>query len=72
MKKAFTWDRFDINFLKSIVYSEKTKNNLRPKTDINEKERLIPFMDRICERPDTHFVKHYRNEILQIQIKKRR
>lgn len=65
MKKAFTWDRFDINFLKSIVYSEKTKNNLRPKTDINEKERLIPFMDRICERPDTHFVKHYRNEIAE-------
>ena len=65
MKKAFTWDRFDINFLKSIVYSEKTKSNLRPRTDINEKERLIPFMDRICERPDTHFVKHYRNEIAE-------
>ena len=64
MKKGFSWEKFDTKFIKSIVYSERTKRNLCPRTEINDKERLIPFIDRICTKPDYHFIKHYRKEII--------
>lgn len=63
MKKSFTWEKFDVAFLKSIIYSSKTKQNLRPRTEIKNKDSMISYMDRICKKPDAHFVKHYRNEI---------
>ncbi len=63
MKNTFTWERFDTTFLRSIVYSNKTNEKLRPKYDLKDKERLIAYMDRICKFPDNHFIKHYRNEI---------
>lgn len=64
MKRTFTWENLDIRFLHSIVYSEKTKASLRPKFEINEKLFLLPYMDQIAPLPDAHFVRRYRQEIM--------
>lgn len=65
MKKQFSWYPFGIEFLKSVVYSEKTPKSMRPKFDFDVKEPLIPYMDDICRYPDVHFLKRYRNEIIE-------
>jgi len=64
MSKRFTWEAFSIEFIKSVCYSEKTRAALRPKYDFDNKEQLIPYMDRICHMPDDAFVRKYRSEII--------
>lgn len=65
MRKNFSWHPFGIEFLKSVVYSEKTPKSMRPKSDCDIKEPLIPYMDDICRYPDVHFLKRYRSEIIE-------
>ena len=64
VKKIFTWDNFSTTFIKSIIYSEKTKRSNQPNYDIDLKECLIPYIDDICSRPNEHFVRQYRAEII--------
>lgn len=56
---VFTWDNFDEEFIISVVYSEKTQKELRPKRKINDKDMLIPTMDRIAPYPTKEFVIKY-------------
>ena len=63
MKKGFTWNNFDVPFLQSILYSEKTKKTIRPGYQIDDKDGLIPRMNMLCHQPDEHFVRRYREEI---------
>lgn len=65
MKNNFTWEMFDLRFIKSIVYSEKTRQDLRPKREMNDVILLLPFIDRIVPYPDEKFVRHYRNELIE-------
>ena len=63
MKKGFDWNNFDIPFLQSILYSEKTKKSVRPNYRIEDKDGLIPRMNMLCHQPDEHFICCYREEI---------
>lgn len=67
---VFTWDNFDEEFIISVVYSEKTQKELRPKKKINDKDMLIPTMDRIAPYPTKEFVIKYREEIETEVLKK--
>ena len=62
--RNFSWERFSLNFIKSMCYSERTKAIYRPKYDFNNIVGLLPFIDRICRKPDAHFVRYYRSEIM--------
>ena len=64
MSKKFSWELFNTTFIKSIVYSEKTKKSIRPCFDTDDKISLLPYIDEICPIPDEHFVRRYHNEIL--------
>lgn len=64
MSKKFFWELFNTTFIKSIVYSEKTKKSIRPCFDTDDKISLLPYIDEICPIPDEHFVRRYHNEIL--------
>lgn len=64
MSKRFSWENFSVPFIKSIVYSEKTKKANRPIFETDEKINLIPYISSICSRPDEHFVKRYHSEII--------
>ena len=63
MSRSFSWERFNLKFIQSICYSEKTRIFYRPKIYIVDKLCLLPYIDRICSRPDEHFVRLYRTEI---------
>lgn len=64
MKNSFSWENFDINFIRSVVYSEKTSTKNKPKdNDIDDIYLLLPYIDRIAEYPDKHFIRRYRTEI---------
>ena len=64
MSKRFSWEFFNTAFIKSIVYSEKTKQSLRPGFETDDKLCLLPYLDEICPAPDEHFVRRYHQEIL--------
>ena len=64
MKNNFTWERFELQFIKRIVYSSQTRPNLRPKRDVNDLILLLPYIDRICPRPEEKFIRHYYQEIM--------
>ena len=64
MSKKFSWELFNTTFIKSIVYSEKTKKSIRPCFNTDDKISLLPYIDEICPIPDEHFVRRYHNEIL--------
>ena len=63
MKRSFSWDRFDIPFLQSILYSEKTPKSIRPGYALSDKDGLVPRMYMLTHAPDAHFVRRYHNEI---------
>lgn len=65
MKRNFSWHPFDMGFLKSIVYSEKTPKSMRPKAEFNIKDPLIPYMDSICKVPDKRFLRRYHSEVIE-------
>ena len=59
----FTWENFDNEFLKAVIYSPETNEDCRPLYDTNEKEDLVCSMNLICEIPNGDFVKRYRQII---------
>lgn len=63
MRKKFSWEPFSADFIQSIVYSRRTPRAWRPKADIKDKLLLLPFIDSIALRPDSHFIRRYRSEI---------
>ena len=64
MKHKFSWELFDVLFLQSVCYSEKTKKSLRPRFETTDKDSLLPYIDSICPVPDAHFVRRYHTEIM--------
>ena len=64
-RKVFSWEGFSYSFLKAVVYGNKTLKKYQPELffDENEREHLIPYINRICSYPDNAFVRKYRNEI---------
>ena len=65
MRRKFSWEYFDTDFIRSIVYSNRTSKKLRPAREYDDKLLMLPTMDRICPKPDDHFVRHYRKEITE-------
>lgn len=61
--KKFMWDNFDDEFIGAVVYSEKTSKELKPKRVTEDKDMLIPTMERISTYPTKQFVINYRTEI---------
>ncbi len=61
--KNFTWNNFDEEFIGSVVYSEKTRKELKPSRKTDDKDMLIPTMERIAPYPNKDFVVTYRIEI---------
>lgn len=61
--KRFSWSNFDYEFVKSIVYCEKTPKKLKPAFELKFVDELCPYMEDICPYPDEAFVKRYRDEI---------
>ena len=59
----FNWSNFDVGFLKSVVYSAKTVESLKPNFVIDDACALTPSMENICNFPSEGFVKKYRDEI---------
>ena len=62
-KKGFNWGRFDSEFIQSIVYSDKTAEKLRAPFQTDDKELLVPYMEKICNEPDQKFILRYHEEI---------
>ncbi|MBR1858649.1 MAG: DEAD/DEAH box helicase family protein, partial [Selenomonadaceae bacterium] len=56
------WTNFPIKFLKAVLYSHKTAENMKPEIDYDDKNQLSPYMDSIFNQPE-YFVKKYRSEI---------
>lgn len=67
---VFTWDNFDEEFISSVVYSRKTRKDLKPKRKTNDKDMLIPTMERISPYPTKEFIIKYRDEIESKVLKK--
>ncbi|MCR5636138.1 MAG: DEAD/DEAH box helicase [Clostridiales bacterium] len=61
--KYFSWENFDNEFLKAIVYSPETNEDFRPLYETDEKDDLVCSMNMICDEPDFTFIKNYRNII---------
>lgn len=59
----FTWENFDNEFLKAVIYSSDTQEEYRPLYETEEKEDLVCSMNLICDMPDGNFIKHYRQII---------
>lgn len=59
----FTWNNFDEEFISSIVYNDKTKKELKPSRKTDDKDMLIPTMEKIAPYPTKEFVITYRVDI---------
>lgn len=66
----FTWENFDNDFLKAIIYSADTQTGIRPVIPTNEKEDLVCSMNLICDFPDKDFVIKYRHIIEDVLLPK--
>ena len=47
MTKKFSWENFDYEFLREIVYHHKTPLENRPTAPVKEKERLAVYVEGI-------------------------
>ena len=61
--KNFTWENFDNEFLKAVIYSPETNADDRPLHETDEKDDLVCSMNLICTAPNGKFVKSYRQII---------
>ncbi len=61
--KNFNWTNFDSSFLKSVIYSKNTEEQLRPVYETDDSDVLFTSMQSICISPDREFVEKYRAEI---------
>ncbi len=62
-QNQFIWSRFPLRFLKAVLGSSKTPGYARPDTYYDDADFLCPYMDALCEWPNSHFVLNYRREI---------
>ena len=60
MTNKFSWENFDYNFLREIVYNHKTLLENRPPAPVKEKERLAVYVEGISSEPTKNFAKKYR------------
>lgn len=60
MTDKFSWEKFDYDFLKDIVYNHKTPMENRPPMPVREKERLAIYVANISPEPTKRFAKKYR------------
>lgn len=60
---VFTWNNFDEEFISCIVYNDKTRKELLPTHYTNDKDMLIPTMEKIAPYPTKQFIITYRSEI---------
>ena len=51
MTNKFSWEKFDYDFLKEIVYNHKTPMENRPQHPVREKERLAIYVANISPEP---------------------
>ena len=70
MSNKFNWSNFEVDFLKSILNSDKTDNKLRPTFDADEAFELAPFVEAIVteqmlhrERPRNNNPQIIRNKV---------
>ena len=61
--KYFSWENFDNEFLKAVIYSPETDESIRPAVNTEEKEDLVCSINLICDSPDGKFIKRYRQVI---------
>lgn len=61
--KNFTWNNFDGDFIEAVVYNEKTAAVNIPNRRFDDKEMLIPNMEKIALVPSSEFIMNYREEI---------
>ena len=59
----FSWESFDAEFMKAVVYSPETDEENRYDVETNEIEDLVCCMNLICEKPGINFTKKYRSII---------
>ena len=57
MINKFSWEKFDYDFLKEIVYNHKTPMENRPQHPVREKERLAIYVANISPEPTKRFAK---------------
>ena len=64
-KRVFSWENFSYDFIKGIVYGKETPLKLQPKEVYEECDfdYLIPYVNRICSKPNEQFVRKYRKII---------
>ena len=64
MKKyRFDWSMFSRAFLRAILKSEKTPQDIRGARYYEDVEWYCPEVETVCDFPDEIFVKNYRQEI---------
>lgn len=61
--ERFDWSNFDVDFLKSVIYNDKTPKELQPIYEIDDAIMLVPSILGITEVPNREFVMTYRTEI---------
>lgn len=66
----FQWSNFDQEFIVHVVYSGQTKKENRPAKKTDDKDMLIPSMDKISPYPTKEFVDKYRTEIEKHVLRK--
>lgn len=64
MAGRFSWINFGVDFVHSIVFSDKNKGE-KPKEDTRDLDQLMPFIDLISNKPDPEITKMFRAEIEQ-------
>ena len=68
--ERFNWSKLDRDFIKAVVYSEKTDPSLHPILPTQEMDLLIPSLKAICDIPTRRFIMTYRKEIEGILLRK--
>ncbi len=61
--ERFDWSNFDVDFLKAVIYNDKTPKELQPIYETNDVIMLVPSILGITEVPNREFVITYRTEI---------
>ena len=56
------WSNFPLQFLKAVIYSDKTDKANQPDVPLNDSDMLAPYMDEVFNASD-YFIKTYRSEI---------
>lgn len=60
---TFNWSNFEMEFISNIVYNPKTLPRFKPSRKTEDKDMLIPTMEKIAPYPTKEFIVNYREEI---------